>query len=205
MRALEIIESPQAAAVALDPIRSRLLAQLVEPASAATLAARLGLTRQKVNYHLNALEAHGLVEPASQKKWGGLTERLLVATAASYVVSPVALGSAGADPGRTADRLSASYLVAVAARVIREVGGLVRAARDTGKRLPTLTVDTEIHFRSAAERAAFSRELVSAVAALAAKYHDETAPGGRPHRLLVLAHPLPHENTEEASDVDKKR
>lgn len=205
MRALEIIENPQAAAVALDPIRSRLLAQLVEPASAATLAARLGLTRQKVNYHLNALEAHGLVEPESQKKWGGLTERLLVATAASYVVSPVALGSAGADPGRTADRLSASYLVAVAARVIREVGGLVRAARDTGKRLPTLTVDTEIHFRSAAERAAFSKELVSAVAALAAKYHDETAPGGRPHRLLVLAHPLPHENTEEASDVDKKR
>ena len=101
----------------------------------------MGLTRQKVNYHLNALEAHGLVEPASQKKWGGLTERLLVATAASYVVSPVALGSAGADPGRTADRLSASYLVAVAARVIREVGGLVRAARDTGKRLPTLSRD----------------------------------------------------------------
>lgn len=199
MRALEIIENPQAAAVALDPVRSRLLSELAEPASAATLAVRVGLTRQKVNYHLNALQAHGLVEAASQKKWGGLTERLLVATASQYVVSPVALGAAGADPGRTADRLSASYLVALAARVIREVGGLVRTARDTGKRLPTLSLDTEIRFRSAAERAAFSKELVSAVAALAAKYHDETAPGGRPHRLLVLAHPLPHENPEEAS------
>jgi DNA-binding transcriptional ArsR family regulator len=172
---------------------------LAEPASAATLAARVGLTRQKVNYHLNALQAHGLVEAASQKKWGGLTERLLVATASQYVISPVALGAAGADPGRTADRLSASYLVALAARVIREVGALMGAARDTGKRLPTLSLDTEIRFRSAADRAAFSKELVSAVAALAAKYHDETAPGGRPHRLLVLAHPLPRENPEEAS------
>ncbi len=205
MLALEIIENPHAAAVALDPIRSRLLSELAEPASAATLAARVGLTRQKVNYHLNALQAHGLVKSASQKKWGGLTERLLVATASQYVVSPVALGSAGADPGRTADRLSASYLVALAARVIREVGGLVRAARDTGKRLPTLSLDTEIRFRSAADRVAFSKELVSAVATLAAKYHDETAPGGRPHRLLVLAHPLPHENPEEARDVHQEK
>lgn len=205
MLTLEIIENPHAAAVALDPIRSRLLSELAEPASAATLAARVGLTRQKVNYHLNALQAHGLVKSASQKKWGGLTERLLVATASQYVVSPVALGAAGADPGRTADRLSASYLVALAARVIREVGGLVGAARDTGKRLPTLSLDTEIRFRSATDRAAFSKELVSAVATLAAKYHDETAPGGRPHRLLVLAHPLPHENPEEARDVHQER
>jgi len=205
MLALEIIENPHAAAVALDPIRSRLLSELAEPASAATLATRVGLTRQKVNYHLNALQAHGLVKPASQKKWGGLTERLLVATASQYVVSPVALGSAGADPGRTADRLSASYVVALAARVIREVGGLVCAARDTGKRLPTLSLDTEIRFRSAADRAAFSKELVSAIATLAAKYHDETAPGGRPHRLLVMAHPLPHENPEEARDVHQEK
>jgi DNA-binding transcriptional ArsR family regulator len=205
MLSLEIIENPHAAAVALDPIRSRLLSELAEPASAATLATRVGLARQKVNYHLNALQAHGLVKPASQKKWGGLTERLLVATASQYVVSPVALGAAGADPGRTADRLSASYLVALAARVIREVGGLVGAARDTGKRLPTLSLDTEIRFRTATDRAAFSKELVSAVATLAAKYHDETAPGGRPHRLLVLAHPLPHENPEEARDVHQEK
>jgi len=38
----------------------------------------------KVNYHLHALEGHGLVRLAQERKWGGLTERLLVATAASY-------------------------------------------------------------------------------------------------------------------------
>jgi len=188
---IQVIEDPAAATVALEPIRSRLLAELVTPASAATLAARVGLARQKVTYHLNALEAHGLVRLADERKWGGLTERLLVATAAAYVVSPGALGAAGADPAREMDRLSASYLVALGARVVREVGELVRRASETGKRLATLAVDTEIRFRSAADRAAFSAELADAIALLAAKYHDESAPGGRAHRLVVVAHPSP--------------
>jgi DNA-binding transcriptional ArsR family regulator len=190
---VEVIEDPAAATVALDPVRSRLLSELAEPASAAALAARLGIARQKINYHLRALEEHGLVRIAEQRQWGGLTERLLVATAASYVVSPAAMGPAASDPGRESDRLSASYLIALAARVIREVSVLIRRARDVGKRLPTLSLDTEIRFRSAADRAAFSRELTEAIAQLAARYHDETAPGGRPHRLVVVAHPLLHE------------
>jgi hypothetical protein len=35
--------------VALDPMRARLLSELKEPASAAALAERVGLARQKVN------------------------------------------------------------------------------------------------------------------------------------------------------------
>ncbi|HEV2853677.1 MAG TPA: helix-turn-helix domain-containing protein [Thermoanaerobaculia bacterium] len=189
---VEVIEDPAAATVALDPVRSRLLAELAEPASAATLAARVGLARQKVNYHLHALEEHGLVRVAEERKWGGLTERRLVATAASYVISPAALGPVATDPDRESDRLSASYLIALAARVIREVSVLVRRAREIGKRLPTLSLDTEVRFRSAADRAAFSRELTDAVTQLIARYHDESAPGGRAHRLVVVAHPLPH-------------
>lgn len=83
------------------------------------MATRVGLARQKVNYHLNALEAHGLVQLAQERKWGGLTERLLVATAASYVVSPSALGPIAVDPNREVDRLSAGYLIALDARLIR--------------------------------------------------------------------------------------
>jgi len=188
---VEVIEDAGAAVVALDPIRARLLAELAEPASAATLAQRVGLSRQKVNYHLRALEAHGLVAVAEERRWGGLTERLLVATAASYVVSPAALGEAASDPGRTADRLSAGYLVALAARAVREVGELVRRAQRGGRRVATLSIDTEIRFRSAADRAAFADELAGAVAALASRYHDESAPGGRRHRLVVVAHPIP--------------
>ena len=123
---VEVIDDPAAAIVALEPLRSRLLAELAEPASAATLATRLGMARQKVNYHLRALEAHQLVREAEKRQWGGLTERLLVASAASYIVSPRALGPVAVDPDRGADRLSASYLIALAARIVREVSDLLR-------------------------------------------------------------------------------
>jgi DNA-binding transcriptional ArsR family regulator len=124
---VEVIDDAEAATVALEPVRSRLLSELAEPASAATLATRVGLPRQKVNYHLRTLESRGLVRMAGKRKWGGLTERLLIATAASYVVSPAAMGPVATDPARTADRLSAGYLIALAARVIREVGVLFAA------------------------------------------------------------------------------
>ena len=198
---LEVIDDPAAAVVALDPLRARLLAGLAEPASASALAERVELPRQKVNYHLRILEEHGLVTEVGQRRWGGLTERLLHATAASYVVSP-ALGQAAGDPDRIADRLSARYLIALAARVVREVAGLARRADQAGKRLPTLALDTEIRFRSAAERAAFTSDLADAVAVLVSRYHDAGAPGGRSHRLVVVAHPVPagtRPDTEEAS------
>ena len=188
---VEVIEDPAAATVALDPVRSQLLASLAEPASAATLATRLGIPRQKINYHLRALEAHQLVRVAETRQWGGLTERLLVATATSYIVSPTALGAAAADARRDPGPLSASYLIALAARAIGEVSGLLRRSRAANKRLATLSLDTEIRFRSASERAAFSHDLTAALSQLAARYHDASAPGGRRHRVVVLAHPVP--------------
>ena len=190
---VEVIQEPGAAVVALEPLRSRLLAELVEPASAAGLASRLDLPRQKLNYHLRNLEAHGLVSVAEERTWGGLTERVLTATATSYVVSPDALGPVAVDPERTSDRLSAGYLIALAARAVREVGDLFRRATSAKKRLATISMDTTIRFRSAAERAAFSHELTAAVTSLVSRYHDESAPGGRAHRLVVLAHPQPNE------------
>jgi DNA-binding transcriptional ArsR family regulator len=191
MNEIRVIEDPETAAVALDPLRSRLLSELREPASAATLAGRVGLSRQKVNYHLRTLESHGLVRPAGEKQWGGLTERHMVATASAYVVSPGAMGPSAVDPGRALDRLSASYLIALGARAVREVGDLVRRAAEARKHLATLSVDTVIRFRSARERAAFSEELTQAIHHLVAKYHDDCAPEGRSHRLVLVAHPLP--------------
>jgi DNA-binding transcriptional ArsR family regulator len=185
---VRVIEDPAAATALLDPIRSRLLSELREPASAASLASRVGLPRQKVNYHLRALESHGLVRVAGKKRWGGLTERRLKATARTYVVSPSALGPVAVDPGREMDRLSASYLIALAARAVREIGELIRRASEAGKNLATLSVDTVIRFRSARERA---------VNRLVAKYHDESASDGRSHRLVLLAHPLPLPETQD--------
>lgn len=195
-----VIDDPASASVAMDPIRNRLLSELSVPASAATLAGRVGLPRQKVNYHLRTLEAHGLVEEASTRQWGGLTERRLVATAASYAVSPGTLGPIAADPDRGMDRLSASYLAALAARTLREIGQLLRRSRELNKRLATLSIDTEVRFRSPEERAAFSQELTGAVNALVARYHDESAPGGRRHRLVVGAYPTPTDPSRDTQD-----
>src|SRR6185369_6093809 len=130
MLAVEVIDDPAVAAVALDPTRSRLLSELVSPASAAALAGRLGIARQKINYHLRALESHGLVRVAEERRWGGLTERKLVATASTYLVSPAAMGPVAVDPDRTRDRLSASYLIALAARIVREVSKLLHLSEE---------------------------------------------------------------------------
>jgi len=92
------------------------------------------------------------------------------------------------------DRLSASYLIALGGRVVREVTDLARRAASAGKRLPTLSIDTEIRFRSPADRAAFTNDLSHAVRTLAARYHDASTPGGRAHRLVIVAHPVPNDS-----------
>lgn len=183
-----VIDDPRAAAATLDPLRARLLAELVEPASAAELAPRVELSRQKLNYHLHALEQVGLVRQVAERRHGGITERIVQATAATYAISAGTLGASGADPDRVADRFSAGYLVALGSRLVREVGDLLRRSEAAGKRLATLSIDTEIRFRSAAERAAFTEELTAAVADLAARYHHDD---GRPHRLVIASHPTP--------------
>jgi DNA-binding transcriptional ArsR family regulator len=184
-----VIEDPAAAGVSLDPTRARLLAELAEPGSASTLAAKVGMPRQKVNYHLRALEDHGLVELVEQRRKGNMTERVLRATAASYVISPVALSPLAPDPARSPDRLSARWLLAVAAKLVRDVGALVTGGAKAGKRVATFALDGEVRFASPADRAAFVEELTAAVTALVSKYHEEQAPGGRDHRVVVAVHP----------------
>jgi DNA-binding transcriptional ArsR family regulator len=197
VREVEVIEDAAVAVAALDPVRARLLAELARPGSASTLAARVGLTRQRVSNHLRTLEAHGLVKLVREQRRRGLTARIMQASAAAYVVSPGALGQAAVAPERAADRLSAGYLVALAARVIREVGDLIRRTDRSGKRLATLSLDAQVRFRSAADRARFTRELTDAMSNLVARYHDAEAPGGRTYRLIVVAHPLPPLATQQ--------
>ena len=193
-----VIDEPAVAVSALDATRSQVLETLAEPGSATTVAAQLGLTRQQVNYHLRALEAHGLVRLVEERPRRGLTERVMQASARSYVISPAALGANAADPTRT-DRLSSRYLIAVAARMVRDVAELARRADRDGRQLATLSIDTEVRFASAAERAAFTEELADAVTSIASRYHDESARNGRWHRLVVAAHPLLPSTTTEGN------
>ncbi|WP_314174011.1 ArsR/SmtB family transcription factor [Streptomyces winkii] len=201
---IAVIENPAVAEVSLDSTRSRLLAELAEPGSASTLAGRVGMPRQKVNYHLKALERHGLVELVEERRKGNCTERVLRASAASYVISPSVLAAVQPDPAHSPDQLSARWLLAVAVRLVRDVGALITGARKARKRVATFAADGEVRFASAADRAAFTEELSSALTSLVRKYHDEQSDGGRRHRVVVAIHPTvtPQARTAEPDAAD---
>jgi hypothetical protein len=114
---------------------------------------------------------------------------MLRATARSYVISPTALAAVQPDPERSPDQLSARWLLAVAARLVRDVAALISGAAQARRPVATFALDGEVRFASAADRAAFAEELAHAIATLVHKYHDETAEGGRDHRLIVAVHP----------------
>lgn len=187
---LEVIRSPESAAALLDPTRQKLLAHLKEPDSASGLARRLRLPRQRINYHLRVLESAGLVELIEERLKGNCLERVVRATARAFLISPEALGALGPTAETASDRLSSAYLIAAAGRTIRDVAALEARARKEGKRVATLTVEADVRFANAESRAKFAEELAHAVARLAAKYHDDKAPGGRRFRLLAAVHPM---------------
>lgn len=189
MHDVDVIDDPAAAEVSLDPVRTRILGALVEPGSASSVAASLDLPRQKVNYHLRVLERHGLVELVEERLRGNFTERVMRATSSAYVISPAALAAVQPDPARAPDSVSATWLLALAARLVRDVGALVTGARRTGTRTATWAADGEIRFASAADRADFARELEDTVTDLVRRYHVPDAEGARTHRLVVAVHP----------------
>jgi DNA-binding MarR family transcriptional regulator len=198
--ALQIVQSAEKAAVLLQPGRLGLLEALIEPNSAAGVARRLGIPRQKVNYHLRELEKEGFLEFVAERRKGNCIERMLRATAREFLIAPHA--GAAVDIRHAADRFSAAYLVSTAARIIRDLASLCLRARRAGKRLATLTLETEIRFSTAESRAAFAEELTATLAHLAAKYHDEGTEGGRRFRLVAASYParkLEESGTESAN------
>jgi DNA-binding transcriptional ArsR family regulator len=185
---VEVVDDRSRAAALLRGPRLRVVEALAERAdSAAGLAGRLGVPRQTLNYHLRQLEGVGLLELVEERRKGNCVERVLRPAAAAFVISPTALGALAADPDRISDRFSAAYLLARAARLVRDLAVLARRAPTA----PTLSLETEIRFASAADRAAFARELGDAVERLVATYHDDAAPRGRRFVLLAAVHPVP--------------
>lgn len=168
-------------AASLSPLRQQLLGALrARPDSAAGLARRLGVPRQRVNYHLRALERDGLLELHATRRRRGLAERILRV------------------PDAAADRFSSLYLVALAAQLLGDVSALRAAAERARKKLATFALEVDVRFRSAADRAAFGEQLTAAVAGLAARYHDASAPAGRTHRFVVAGHPARSPRSDHA-------
>ncbi|MGC4050738.1 MAG: helix-turn-helix domain-containing protein [Paludibaculum sp.] len=197
---LEIVRDPARAAAMMQPVRLRILQELRAPQSASSIGRQIDLPRQQVNYHLRELEKEGFLSFVEERRRGNCLERIVQATAQSYLISPEALGQLGPTPEAQRDRFSAAYLVSAAARIIRDLAVLGLRARRAGKRLSTLTVETEVRFRNAADRHAFSEELTSAVAQLAARYHDTESPEGRTFRFIVGAYPAITKQQDDGPD-----
>jgi DNA-binding transcriptional ArsR family regulator len=199
---LQIVVDPDRAATALDPDRRRLLAALAEaPDSATGLAARLGDSRQRLNYHLRALEKAGFVELLEERRKGNCVERVMRAKARHWLIDPGALAGLADEPLPPADRFGAAYLVALAVRAIREVAGLTRKAADGRKRLATLAIDAEVRLARPADFPAFADELARAVGEVIARHHDDDAPGGRRFRVLAGAWPGKKRESRETKEA----
>ncbi len=187
--ALDIIDDPTRARTALQPIRLRLLHLLEQPQSAPQLATAIGMPRQRVLYHLRMLEAQRLVEAREHGSVGRRIDRTYVRTATSYAIAPKTLGGVAVDPQTVADAFSSTYLSAVAGRALNDLAALGQAAATRGKRLPTLTLETEIRFATPADQQRFTDELTTALTTLAARYHHPDAAKGRTFRVFACGYP----------------
>jgi DNA-binding transcriptional ArsR family regulator len=186
---LAVVSDANSARAALTPLRRQLLARLREPASAAGLAAELGIPRQKLNYHLRVLERAGLLTLVEERPRRGCTERILVASADVFVLDPSLLGEGDpADDVEVQDRHASDHLVRTAAGVVRDVARMRQAADQAGARLLTLTVEAELRFATPADFDRFTEQLSDAIAELARAY---STPSGRAYRLVAGAHPAP--------------
>jgi DNA-binding transcriptional ArsR family regulator len=187
--AVQVLDAAEAASALLDPSRLRILTALREPDSSAGVARTLGLPRQRVGHHVRALEAAGLLTCVGERKKRNCVERLLQATARAYVLAPRLLGELGLSADEARDRFSSTYLLAAANRVIEEVAALRPRADAAGKKLPTLTLQTEVRFASARSQNEFLEALLAAFSELVARHHRPDAPGGRTFRISLLGHP----------------
>ena len=174
------------------PARIELLERLHEPASAAEVARQLGQPRQRVNYHLKALEEAGLVHKVGSRRQGNFVESLFRAAARAFVVAPEV---AWADPRRM-DALrrdqSLEALVALGARLQHDAVALLDGAAFDDQTIASAAVSAETHFAGESERAAFLREYLAQTRRLVEKYGGAR---GEPYRVVLAVHPRVEEAT----------
>jgi DNA-binding transcriptional ArsR family regulator len=193
---VQVVTDSAQLATLLSPLRMRVLEEMNEPQSATSLAPRLGLSRQKLNYHLRELEREGFLELVEERQRRGCVERRLKVTSRAFVVNPAMLGALADDPAQTRDRFSSAYLIAAATSLMRDVTMLRERAAAVDQKLATFTMESEIRFASPA---AFTEDLASAVAALAVKYDRPSTPGSRGFRLAMGSYPTVTKSARQAA------
>lgn len=196
-RPLEPVEEVDRAELLLHPLRQRILSEAREASTAAEIARRLDLPPQRVNYHVRTLADAGLLQPAGEGRKRNLIEKRYRASARSYVLLPRVLGEMGAGELHEGDRFGATYLMHLSALLQEELGAWLDPDREGRTRVPTLSIESELRFDSAAQRAAFAEALQRAVTDVigghsAPTRDEEGRPRpGRAYRLVVGCYPVP--------------
>jgi biotin operon repressor len=186
-----IAETPRAGLL-LKPLRLRILAEAREPVSATGIATRLGLARQKVNYHVRELARAGFLRRAGRQRKRGLTEQRYVVTAQAFLLGPSVLGPMSAEAAAATDKATAAYLMTLGAQMQREAGTAWRQAQAAGQRVPILSLDSEVQFASSEARARFAQALSEAVTRIVAEHATPSSSGSaRPYRLVLGCYPMP--------------
>ncbi|HEY1434083.1 MAG TPA: helix-turn-helix domain-containing protein [Thermoanaerobaculia bacterium] len=194
---LETITSARRASALMHPLRLRLLSLSREPTSAAELARRLGLPRQRVNYHVRALEGAGFLRRAGRQRKGNMTEQRFVATARAFMLSAGILGPVAADWREIGDTTSPDYLLALTEQVRADIEQAAGEGRAEGQPITTVSLKSQFRFENAAQRAAFVLAVREAVVAVIARHAspnrlENGRPGrGRPYRLVLACYPIP--------------
>lgn len=188
--------SRQAASLLHHPLRRRILASLRAPDSAASVARRLSLPRQTVNYHVRELAKSRLLLRAGRRRKRQFYEQCYVASARAYLLSPEILGELGADSSVTQDRFSSAFLLGLAGQIQSELGRVAALAEESGKSIATFSLNATLRFTSAAQRAAFAAELERSILNVVARHSSPTLKPdgsrgeGRAFRLAVGCYPI---------------
>lgn len=192
---LECVTDRDHASSLLHPLRLRILSLAREPVSSSELGGRLGLARQRVNYHVRELARAGFLRRAGRRRRRNMFEQRYVATSRAYVFSPELLGPLKADWKSIADAQSAEYLLALLAQMQVDLVRAWKEASRQQKRLSTLSLKSQFRFESPRQREEFARMLRQAVVEVIARYTSPYAgaggsPGaGSPFRLVLGCYP----------------
>ena len=183
-----VIDDPDTVVEVLTPFRRRLLSLLDQPRSATGLAGMLDTSRQRVNYHLRALEDADLVELVEERPRRGVTERFLRRRADVVLVDPLAFTGAALQ-GR--DRVGITGLVATAGDLVAQAASVAAGATAAGTRVAVATLDTEVVVATPAAMRAMLDDIATVIAT-----HASAGPGLRV-RVATMALPAIEDRVED--------
>ena len=184
--AVHSIESAEALQALSHPTRVAMLEALHEPRSAAAVGRELGQSRQRMNYHLKALEQAGLVERVGTRQSGNFVETLYQAAARAFVVSPQVAWSGPRRLDALRSQHALGTLVGIGEQLQRDAAVLLDRAAYESEQIASAAVSAEVSFGSDAERSAFMREYLEATKDLLERYGTQ---GGKPYRVVLAVHP----------------